>query len=47
MSKKEKEKNKTSEGIKKFFRFKGGSSCCKLIIEEEKIENEAKPTEKK
>jgi len=54
MSKKESEKSKDSEGlqeaIKRFFRVKGGGSCCKVIIkevEEEKTGDKAKTTEKK
>jgi len=55
MSKKESEKSKDSEGlqeaIKRFFRVKGGGSCCCKIgieeVEEEKTEDKAKTTEKK
>jgi len=54
MSKKESEKSKDTEGlqeaIKRFFRVKGGGSCCKVIIkevEEEKTGDKAKTTEKK
>jgi len=54
MSKKESEKSKDSEGfqeaIKRFFKVKGGGSCCKVRIEEveeEKTEDKAKTTETK
>lgn len=54
MKKKENDKSKDSEGlqgaIKRFFRVKGGGSCCKVIIEEveeEKTGDKAKTTEKK
>jgi len=54
MSKKENDKSKDSEGlqvaIKRFFRGKGGGSCCKVTIEEvkeEKTEEEAETTGKK
>ena len=54
MSKKEEDKSKDSEGlpgaIKRFFRVKGGGSCCKVRIEEveeEKTEDEAETTGKK
>lgn len=55
MSKKESEKSKDSEGlqgaIKRFFKVKGGGSCCCKVrieeVEEEKTEDKAKTTEKK